>query len=121
MSRVWGLIFSLGVLTAVSSGNASAFGPGGTIGAQNQSLIVPVQNTKKGPPSTNRKKCLALNRCRLRYTRCYDKLVRDHKNIETSKIECVKPYQKCINASFSGFDFFFDRWFNPSYLDCNKY
>jgi hypothetical protein len=47
--------------------------------------------------------------------------VRDHKNIEKHKIECVKPYQKCINASFSGFDFFFDRWLNPSYLDCKKY
>ncbi len=46
----------------------------------------------------------------------------NHKNIEKHKIkiECLKPYQKCINASFSGFDFLFKRWFNPE-ADCKNY
>lgn len=123
MPRVWGLILSMGILTAVSAGNASALGPvgpAGKIGAQNQSPIVRAHGSS-GPASTDRKKCLALNRCRAKYTSCYDKLVRDKKNIEENKIVCVKPYQKCIKASFSGFEFFFDRWFNPTYLDCKKY
>lgn len=121
MRRIWGVILTIGVVAVVSAGSAVALGPAGTRGAQNQSLIMRVHDTKKGPASSDRKKCMALNRCRANYTRCYDKLVRDGKDIEEHKIECVKPYQKCINASFSGFEFFFDRWFNPTYLDCNKY
>ena len=90
------------------------------ISEKNQSLIVRAHGKKIGPGSTDKQKCRALNRCRYKYTRCYDKLVRDNKNIEESKIECVKPYQKCINASFSGFDFFITRWFNPE-ADCSKF
>ena len=121
MSRILGLILSLGLLMGVTSGQAQALGPtDGTrmIIAPHQSLIVQIHAT--GKPSSEKQKCLALNRCRYKYTRCYDKLVRNHKNIEESKIQCVKPYQKCINATFSGFDFFFTRWFNPE-ADCSKF
>ncbi len=124
MRRVRGMILCIGIVTAFSAGKASALGSAGPMaaaGAPNQSLILRVHGGAGGPASTKRKKCLALNRCRAKYTYCYDKLVRDNKNIETSKVECVKPYQKCINASFSGFEFLFDRWFNPTYLDCSKY
>ena len=121
MPRVGGLILSMGILMVVLAGNAFAFGPAGTMGVLNQSPVIQAHGSSSGPASSDRKKCLALNRCRAKYTACYDRLVRDRKNIEESKIECVKPYQKCINASFSGFDFLFDRWFNPTYLDCSKY
>lgn len=124
MLRIWGLILGIGVVTAISAGDAPALGPvgpAGTAGAHNRSPVVRAHGSTSGPASSDRKKCLALNRCRAKYTHCYDKLVREQKNIEREKITCVKPYQKCINASFSGFDFFFDRWFNPSYLDCKKY
>ena len=123
MSRLWNRVLIIGGLSAVSAGTALAFGPADPakiIGTQNQSLIVRTHGSAIGPGSTERQKCKALNRCRYKYTRCYDKLVRDHKDIEKSKVECVKPYQKCINASFSGFDFFFTRWFNPE-ADCSKF
>lgn len=69
---------------------------------------------------TERQKCKALNRCRQKYTHCYNKLERQHK-VDQKDAVCVPPYQKCINASFGGFDWFFTRWFNPSYLDCKQY
>lgn len=69
---------------------------------------------------TERQKCKALNRCRQKYTHCFDKLERAHKIADKDK-KCVPPYQKCINATFGGFDWFFTRWFNPSYLDCKQY
>ncbi|MFQ5626582.1 MAG: hypothetical protein ACE5FM_08020 [Methyloligellaceae bacterium] len=118
MSRVSGLFLGAGILLGVSTGYAWAIGPvGGEAwsAAPHRSLIIQVRQL------TEKQKCKALNRCRQKYTRCYNKLVRDHKSIEEHKVDCVKPYQKCINASFSGFDFFFTRWFNPSYLDCSEY
>ena len=85
-------------------------------GAAQQTLIAQARK-----PLTERQKCKALNRCRRKYTICYNKLVAQHKNIETEKIHCVKPYQKCINASFGGFDWMMTRWFNPSVIDCRQY
>ena len=118
MSRSSGLFLGAGILLAVSTGYAWAIGPVGGEAWSTTPRQSPIIQVKQ---LTERQKCEALNRCRLNYTHCYDKLVRDHKNIEENKVECVKPYQKCINASFSGFDFIFTRWFNPSYLDCSKY
>jgi hypothetical protein len=120
MLRFSGLFLGLSLFMTASAGQAWALGVGWMNGVPHQSLIVRIHATTN-KPITDKQKCHALNRCRYKYTRCYNKLVRDHKNIEKHKIECVKPYQKCINASFSGFDFFFDRWLNPSYLDCKKY
>jgi hypothetical protein len=122
MSRIFGLVMGLSLFMAASAGQAWALaGVDGVrvMGAPHQSLIVRTHATK-GKPVTEKQKCLALNRCRYKYTVCYDKLVSYHKNIERHKIECVKPYQKCINASFSGFDFFLTRWFNPE-ADCNNF
>ena len=118
MRRLSGLYLGIGILLCVSDGPAWAVGNvyGEVLNnIPHQSLVIQAKQL------TSKQKCRALNRCRVKYTRCHDKLVRAHKNIEKHKIECVKPYQKCINASFGGFDFFFDRWFNPSYLDCKKY
>jgi hypothetical protein len=122
MSRIFGLILSLGLLMGVTSDPAQALGPmdgARMILTPHQSLIVQIHGTK-GKPSTEKQKCLALNRCRYKYTRCYNKLVAEHKSIDTEKITCVKPYQKCINASFAGFDFFLTRWFNPE-VDCSQF
>ncbi len=121
MSRIFGFILSLGLLMGVTSGQAQALGPtDGTrmIIAPHQSLIVQIHAT--GKPSSEKQKCLALNRCRYKYTRCYNKLVAEHKSIDKEKITCVKPYQKCINASFAGLDFFLTRWFNPE-VDCSQF
>ncbi len=118
MSRMGGLILGLGLFAVALPSQASAFGQGSEVmrtDARQQSLIVQVK------PLTERQKCHALNRCRQKYTRCYNKLVAQHKSIDKHKIECVKPYQKCINASFSGFEFFFTRWFNPNHIDCKQY
>lgn len=117
MRRIGGFVLCFCIAAAAMAGNALALPP--LSGerpdiAPTQSLIIPAK------AKTERQKCKALNRCRYKYTRCYDKLVANHKNIEESKIECVKPYQKCINATFSGFDFFFTRWFNPE-ADCSKF
>lgn len=118
MSRVMTLGLAIGLIAGLNVGGASALGPASTspaLVAPEQSLIIKVK------PLTERQKCKALNRCRQKYTHCYNKLVAQRKDLETEKVTCVKPYQKCINASFSGFDFFFTRWFNPAYLDCRKY
>ena len=118
MWRICGFVLGAGVFLAALPGQAFSFSQAvdalGNDGRQ-QSLIVQVR------PLTEKQKCQALNRCRRKYTICYNKLERARKNIEKHKIECVKPYQKCINASFSGLDFFFTRWFNPNVLDCRKY
>jgi hypothetical protein len=121
MFQFRGLILGLGLVMAASSGPAWALGgvDGARMSTPRQSLIVPIHATK-GKPTTEKQKCLALNRCRYKYTRCYDKLVSDHKSIDKHKIDCVKPYQKCINASFGGFDFVFTRWFNPE-ADCSSF
>ena len=118
MSRIFGVFLSFSIVAAATVPGAFAITPlnGEMLDTRSsQSLIILVK------PLTERQKCKALNRCRQKYTYCYDKLVRAHKNIETEKITCVTPYQKCINATFSGFDFFFTRWFDPSYLDCRQY
>ncbi len=122
MVRFSGLILGLGLFMAATSGQAWALG--GMDGARgndapHQSLIVPIHGTT-GKPVTEKQKCLALNRCRYKYTVCYNKLVAQHKSIDTEKITCVKPYQKSINASFTGFDFFLTRWYNPE-ADCSKF
>ncbi|MHA1165087.1 MAG: hypothetical protein ACTSP0_05825 [Alphaproteobacteria bacterium] len=117
MRRSGGLVLCLSMMMAAMAGSAWAIAPLNgqkPVVRPSQSLIIQVK------AMTERQKCKALNRCRYKYTRCYNKLVRDHKNIEETKIECVKPYQKCINTTFSGFDFFFTRWFNPN-ADCSKY
>lgn len=122
MLRFSGVILGLSLFVAASAGQAWALGgvDGARVhGAPQQSLIVQIHGATK-KPSTEKQKCLALNRCRYKYTVCYNKLVAQHKNIETEKITCVKPYQKCINASFGGFDFVFQRWFNPE-VNCNQY
>ncbi len=122
MLRFSGLILGLSLFIAAPAGPAWALGGvdgARVIGVPHQSLIVPIHGTT-GKPVTEKQKCIALNRCRYKYTRCYDKLVAEHKSIDTEKITCVKPYQKCINASFSGFDFFLTRWFNPE-VDCSQF
>lgn len=118
MWRLCVLIVGLGILAASLSQSAWATSP--PVGEKRQylapqSLIIQVKQLSE------RQKCKALNRCRQKYTWCFHKLEVAHKNIEVHKIECVKPYQKCINSSFGGFDFMFTRWFNPSYLDCKQY
>lgn len=118
MWRIYGLFLGASMLVASVPAQV-AFSAGGDTArndAHQQTLVA-----QAGKPLTERQKCLALNKCRRNYTICYDKLVAAHKNIETHKIECVKPYQKCINASFGGFDWMFTRWFNPSVIDCKKY
>lgn len=112
-------VFGLGAGLAFSllSANAWAVSPGShapSFVAPQQSLIVQARQM------TERQKCKALNRCRQKYTHCYNKLERQHK-VDQKDAVCVPPYQKCINASFGGFDWFFTRWFNPSYLDCKQY
>jgi hypothetical protein len=117
MRRFAGLVFCLGIVATVLAGSAWAIAPLSgqkPLTGSSQSLII------QAKAMTDLQKCKALNRCRYKYTRCYNKLVRDRKNIEETKIECVKPYQKCINATFSGFDFFFTRWFNLN-ADCSNY
>jgi hypothetical protein len=117
MRRFVVFVFCLGIVATVMAGSAWAIAPLSgqkPLTGPSQSLII------QAKAMTDLQKCKALNRCRYKYTRCYNKLVRDHKNIEETKIECVKPYQKCINATFSGFDFFFTRWFNPN-VDCSQY
>lgn len=117
MSRIFGLIVSLGLVAATSASSAWAISPlGGELPDTQPALSLIIQVK----PMTEKQKCKALNRCRAKYTYCYNKLVAQHKNIETKKITCVKPYQKCINASFGGFDFFFQRWFTPE-VDCSQY
>ena len=117
MRRLSGLYLGIGILLCVSDGPASAIG---TVGGEilnnipHQSLVIQAKQL------TSKQKCRALNRCRQKYTHCENKLTSLHKLADLDE-KCVKPYQKCINASFGGFDFFFDRWFNPSYLDCKKY
>lgn len=111
------IVLGLGVCAVISihAGSASAIGPAGkarSLNAPERSLIVKVL--------TERQKCKALNRCRQKYTHCFNKLERQHK-IDQKDAVCVPPYQKCINASFGGTDWFFTRWFNPSYLDCKQY
>lgn len=112
-------IFGLGIGAAIllQSTGAWAVGPASgahAFAAPDQSLIINVRQM------TERQKCKALNRCRQKYTHCYNKLERQHK-VNQKDAVCVPPYQKCINASFGGFDWFFTRWFNPSYLDCKQY
>lgn len=118
MWRIGGLVVGAGLLVAAMPQQANSFsqtvGVSGD-GGRYQTLIA------QRKPLTDKQKCKALNRCRRKYTVCYDKLVKAHKNIEKHKVECVKPYQKCINASFSGMEFFFTRWFNPNVIDCRKY
>ena len=109
MRRIGGLVLCFSISVA-AAGNAWAIAP---LSGEKPDIAPPQSLVIQARAMTERQKCKALNRCRYKYTRCYNKLVRDHKNIEESKVECVKPYQKCINASFSGFDFFFTRWFNP--------
>lgn len=118
MSRFSGFFLGVGLLIGISSGQALALGPlnaGQHLRAPHQSLIVQVRK-----PLTERQKCKALNRCRQIYTHCENKLAAQHKLNDLDE-KCVKPYQKCIRASFSGGEWFFTRWFNPSYLDCSKY
>ena len=108
-----GVILAIGM----SSQPVMAAGPAGSATAlqqSNQSLIV------KARQMTEYQKCKALNRCRQKYTHCYNKLERAHRVADKDKV-CVPPYQKCINANFGGFDWFFTRWFNPAYLDCRQY
>lgn len=107
----------IGLVVSVQAGSASAVGPAAnarSFTAPEQSLIVKVREM------TERQKCEALNRCRQKYTHCFNKLEQAHKVNEKDAV-CVPPYQKCINASFGGFDWFFTRWFNPSYIDCKQY
>lgn len=115
MSRLSGLILSIGLIAAVPAADALAteLAASGS-GAGGQVLLAHAK------PKSERQKCQALNRCRAKYTACYDKLEAQHRISEKDKV-CVPPYQKCINANFSGFEFFFTRWFNPTYLDCSKY
>ena len=119
MSRIFGMILSFGIIAAASAPSAWAITQ---LSVEKpdirpyQSLIVPVRQL------TERQKCKALNRCRQKYTHCENKLKRQHKlDDATLDVKCVKPYQKCINSNFSGGEWFFTRWFNPSYLDCKQY
>ena len=118
MSRIFGLVLSFAIVAAASASSAWAVAP---LSGQQLDIRAPQSLIIQAKQLTERQKCKALNRCRQKYTWCFHKLEVAHKNIEEHKIECVKPYQKCINASFSGFDFMFTRWFNPSYLDCKQY
>ncbi len=119
MSRILGLLLTFALLAIVSVPGAWAIAP--LIGEKPnmrpaQSLIIPVKKM------TERQKCKALNRCRQIYTHCENKLKAQHKlNDATLEAKCVKPYQKCINSNFSGGEWFFTRWFNPSYLNCKQY
>ncbi len=119
MSRTFGLLMRIALLAIVSVPDAWGFSP--LIGEKlnirpSQSLIVPVRKMSE------KQKCKALNRCRQIYTHCENKLVAQHKLTDSSLDEkCTKPYQKCIHSNFKGGDWFFTRWFNPSYLDCKQY
>jgi len=117
MRRLGELVFCFCLVAAAMAGNAWAIAP-----LNGQQQVIGPQQTLiiQAKAKTDRQKCKMLNRCRNKYTLCYNKLVRDHKSIDKHKIDCVKPYQKCINASFSGLDFFFTRWFNPN-ADCRKF
>ncbi len=118
MWRICGFVLGAGLLAATMPHEASSLSQ--TVGVSGDDGRHQTRIAQRRP-LTEKQKCQALNRCRRKYTICYDKLVKARKNIEKNKIECVKPYQKCINASFSGMDFFFTRWFNPNVLDCRKY
>lgn len=116
MTRVHSAIIASGLVLGAAN-PVLALGPvnqGQALVSPDQSLIIQVR------PMTERQKCKALNRCRQKYTHCYNKLERQHRIADKDTV-CVPPYQKCINASFSGTDWFFTRWFNPSYLDCRQY
>ena len=118
MWRIGGLVLGAGLLIAAIPQQANSFSQSvGVSGADGRHQTLIAQRR----PRTEKQKCQALNSCRRKYTICYNKLVKARKNIEKHKIECVKPYQKCINANFSGMDFFFTRWFNPNVLDCRTY
>lgn len=117
MSRLSGLFLSFSVIIGLQASSALALGPYGnpqSLGTAQQSPVINVR------PLTERQKCMALNRCRQKYTHCYNKLERQHKIAQKDEV-CVPPYQKCINETFSGMDWFFTRWFDPSYLDCRQY
>lgn len=117
MLRNFFLYLGIGLVFSFHAAGAWALGPAGntrSLTAPEQSLIIKVK------PMSERQKCLALNRCRQKYTHCYDKLERQHRIADKDSV-CVPPYQKCINATFGGFDWFMTRWFNPSYLDCKQY
>jgi len=117
MTRLSGLYLGIGILLCVSDGPAWAIAPlsGEKLDIMpSQSLIIPVKQL------TEKQKCKALNRCRQKYTHCENKLTSLHKLADLDE-KCVKPYQKCINSNFSGGEWFFTRWFNPSYLDCRQY
>lgn len=123
MRRSGGKVLCLFIVLAAIAGNAWAIAPV----IRDKPVIQPSQSSQSSQSliilakaRTERQKCKALNRCRNKYTRCYNKLVRDQKSIDKHKIDCVKPYQKCINKSFSGFDFFFTRWFNPN-ANCSTF
>lgn len=115
MSRVLVMGLGFGLLALTVNTQAGAVGPMDTAQAQPKAAQQPVILAM-----SERQKCKALNRCRQKYTHCYNKLERQHRVAEKDEV-CVPPYQKCINASFGGMDWFFTRWFNPSYLDCRQY
>lgn len=117
MLRLKGLFLGFGIVVSLYAGSASALGPAGhspLAGTAYRSLAIPAA------AMTERQKCKALNRCRYHYTVCYNKLEAKHRLDDKDEV-CVKPYQKCINANFSGTEFLFTRWFNPNYIDCSQY
>lgn len=115
MSRLSGLILSIGLIAAVPAANAHAIESVTGKPAAGQEVLL-----AHAKPRTERQKCQALNRCRSKYTACFEKLEAQHRIAEKDKV-CVPPYQECINANFSGFDFVIQRWVTPGYIDCSKY
>ena len=117
MSRIFGMFLSFGIIAAASATSVWAIAP--LSGEKpdimpSKSLIIPAKQL------TEKQKCKALNRCRQKYTHCENKLTSLHELADLDE-KCVKPYQKCIHSNFSGGEWFFTRWFNPSYLDCRQY
>jgi hypothetical protein len=119
MLRTFGLLLSIALLAIVSVSSAWAIVP---LNGERQHFLAPQSLIIQAKKMTERQKCKALNRCRQIYTHCENKLMAQHKLTDASLDEkCTKPYQKCIHSHFQGGDWFFTRWFNPSYLDCKQY
>lgn len=104
------------VLTAITA--LWVAGPAPAVASEASDLLLRVAAKKK----TEYQLCLALNKCRGRYTWCFARLEKKfppHK-WSSEREKCVATYKTCIDKTFKGGELFFTRWFQRD-VDCKQF
>lgn len=104
------------VLTAVPALYVAGAVP--ALATEASDLLLKVAENKKSEYQL----CLALNKCRVRYTSCFAQLEKKFppQKWSSEREKCVATYKVCIDKTFKSGELFFTRWFQRD-VDCKQF